>query len=178
MPSSKGPNPKDASTIRWVVVQLSNNGEHEPNLAVIERSIDRILRKKLSVFIPATMQKARSDNQTIFYMDGYIFIEYQEGIQYHRLNGTNYFETVVSSSRDRLSLLSDSDLEPLRKGVESLKIGAFKLNDQVKVTKGTFKNLTGTISFVYDGGEQVQVNLKLSSKPMLIDYPSSFLTKL
>lgn len=177
MSSPKGLKTSPGTGKRWVVVQLSQNGEHETNLTSITKSVERLLKRKLETFIPATTQKVRSDQQTIFYMDGYIFVEYYDGVPYHRLNQTTYFESIVSFGRDRLNLVHDRDIAPLRKGVDSLKVGLFKIGDEVKVIKGTFKNLTGTVSAVYDGGEQIQLNVKLSSKPMLIDYPSSYVVK-
>lgn len=178
MSSTKGPKPSTGPGRRWVVVQLSQNGEHEMNLTNISKSVDRILKRKCEVFIPATTQKARSDKQTIFYMDGYIFVEYIDGVQYYRLNGTTYFESIISLGRDKPNLLHDSDLAPLKRGTEALKMGTFKVGEEVKVIKGTFKNLTGSVSAVYGDGEQIQINVKLASKPMLIDYPASYVVKI
>ena len=162
---------------QWVVVQLSPTGEREKNLKSLEKAITRSLKSPLMVFIPAASQKAREDEQTIFYLDGYIFVEFKPNVPYHKLNGTHFFELVLSHRRTGLQLLKDKDLQPLRNGVEALKASHFMVGDDVKVLKGTFKNLSGTVSFIYENGETVQINLKLSSKPVLIDYPSSYLVK-
>ncbi len=163
---------------KWVVVQLTQSGEREKNLASLEKNVFRSLKAELTVFIPAASQKAREDTQVVFFMDGYIFVEYRMGINYHRLNNSHYFEFVLADRRNSYRLLNDSEIEPLRRGVENLKAGKLQIGDSVKVLKGTFKNLTGTVSFVYESGENVQINLKLSSKPVLIDYPSSYLLKI
>ncbi len=176
MPSSKGSKP-DIISKQWVVVQLSSNGEHEKSLPLIEKTVKRILKIDLDIFIPAVTEKVREDNLTMFYMDGYIFVEFRNGINYNKLSNTNYFEAVLMSGLNRLSLLNDSDIAPLRKGTASLRAGSLAKGDKVKVLKGTFKNLTGVISAVYDN-EKVQLNLNLSSKPLLIDYPSSYLSKI
>lgn len=178
MPSQKGPSQATSNARQWVVVQLSGNGEHEKNLLMLEKSVRRILKRDIEIFIPAVTEKVREDNHTMFYMDGYIFILFVHGVNYNKLSNTTYFETVLMSGRDKLSLLDDSYLVPLRKGTQALKLGTFAKGDKVKVVKGTFKNLTGVISAVYENGEKVQLNLNLSSKPLLIDYPSSYLTKL
>jgi len=59
-----------------------------------------------------------------------------------------------------------------------MKIGTFAKDDRVQVVKGSFKNLTGVVSLVYEGGEQVQLDLGLQSKPVLIDYPASYIKKI
>jgi transcription antitermination factor NusG len=46
----------------------------------------------------------------------------------------------------------------MRKGVQALKIGGFVKGDEVKVIKGSFKNLRATVSLIYEGREEVQLN--------------------
>jgi transcription antitermination factor NusG len=65
----------------------------------------------------------------------------------------------------------------MRVGVQKLKVVSFSVGDNVKIMKGSFKGLTGKVSIVYDGGEKVQVNTGFLSKPMLMDYHSSYLQK-
>lgn len=178
MPSSTGSSKPDPLKNQWVVVQLSSNGEHEKSLDHIVRAVHRILKVPLNVFIPAISEKVREDMQTMFYMDGYIFVEFRPGINYNKLNATNYFELVLKSNRENYALLSDDKIRPLKSGTDALKIGSFAKGDKVKVLKGTFKNLTGIISAVYDNGDKVQLNLQLSSKPVLMDYPSSYVVKI
>lgn len=164
---------------KWVVVQLSPAGEREKNVSILERSVHRFLGK-LMVFVPAACQSAkdevRNDSHTMFYMEGYIFVEFRENINYGKLSDTTYFDSVLSN-KTQLFLLDDSQVAPLRKGVEELKVGDFSVGDSVRVIRGSFKNLIGKIHCVYSGGEAVQVDLKLSSKPMLIDFPSGSIQK-
>jgi transcription antitermination factor NusG len=163
---------------QWVVVQLSSSGEREKNLINLTKSVHRILKVPLDVFIPATSQKARDDESTIFYMDGYLFVEYRPGIIYSRLNSTSNFEIVLQASRLGYHILTDKDINPLKEGVKNMTVSRLSVGDNVKVLKGTFKNLTGIVSLVHENGESVQINLRLSSKPVLIDYPASYLVKI
>ena len=179
MPSSKDLNNKaPASTKKWVVVQLSSSAEKEKNLGVFQRAVKRLLGKDIPVFVPASNSTARDDNHIMFYMDGYVFVEYVVGVNYNKLNETQYFSMVLSQPRTGVCLINDSEIDAMRRGMESMKVGRFNKDDEVKVIRGSFKNLTGKVSEVYEGGEFVQIDVGLLSKPLLIDYPASYLVKI
>jgi len=169
---------------KWVIVQLSSNGEREKNIPVIIRAARQILRDKtIEVCVPAVSQKVRDDSHTMFYWDGYVFIEYRQGCPYLKLNETTYFANVLCQpgfgmGRQRVfSFLMDKDLEPMRRGLENMKLGEFSEKDDVKIVKGQFKNLLGRVSYVHENGENVQVYVGLRSKQILMDFPSSYLVK-
>lgn len=180
--------PSPPSALRkWVIVQLSSTGEREKSIPAIIRAARQILGDKtIEVCVPAVSQKVRDDSNTMFYWDGYVFIQHVEGRPYLRLNETMYFQSVLcqpgynsGGGRQRsFSFLTDKDLEPMRRGLENMKLGEFSEDDDVKIVKGQFKNLIGKVSFVHDGGENVQVYVGLRSKQMLIDFPSSYLIKI
>jgi len=163
---------------RWVIIQITPLAEKEKKLERITRSVHRILKSTPEVFIPAANQKVRDDNQVLFYMDGYLFVEFVPSLNYNKLNGTAYFEMALHHKKTGFYTIPDSDIDPMRVGVSNLMHSTFKIGESVKVLKGTFKNLTGVISAVYDNGDNVQINLKLASKPVLIDYPASYLEKI
>ena len=181
MPSSNDSpkTPKVKIQRKWVVVQLSHAGEREKNISALEKSVKRIVGQ-LEVFVPAASQSTkdgvRDDSNTMFYMDGYVFVEYRSGVNYGKLSDTTYFSSVLAVGRE-YHLLNDSDINPLKKGVQKMKIGSFSEGDEVKVVKGTFKDLPGKVTIVYDGNEVVQVETGFLSKRMLIDFPSSYLKK-
>jgi len=168
------------SANKWVVVGLSPAGERETNISAIARAVKRILGRDVEVFVPAVSQQARDESHTAFYMDGYIFIRYQDGVPYAKLQDTMYFGQVLCC-HDRgsvtYSLVDDRVLEPLRKGVKGLSVCKFAMGDQVCVIKGEFRNLKGTVRLIYEGGETVQVDVSQRSKPMLIDFPAIYLQK-
>lgn len=116
-------------------------------------------------------------------MNGYVFIEYDPGAPYLALRETSYFRDVLCksyrNSAPEYSLLSDSDLEPMRAGMEDLKSNSFQIGDSVCVITGTYRNLRGEISLVYDDGETVQVavNHLRSKKGLLVDFPSTYLER-
>jgi len=178
------PAPLPAST-KWVVIQLTSMGEREKNIQSIIKSVHQLInRKDLEVFIPAISQKVRDESLTTWFSDGYVFVRYDENVNYIRLQETTYFsavlckKAVVNGTRRTLySLLDDTDLNIMRKGMKDLKIGIFRVDQEVKIVKGNYKNLTGKVSYVYEGSENVQVYINLRSKKVFMDFPSSYLQR-
>jgi transcription antitermination factor NusG len=165
---------------KWVVVGLSSAGERETNIKAISFAVRRILGRDLEVFVPAVSKQARDDSHTLFYMDGYIFVEHMDGVPYTKLQDTAYFSLVLCSKRAgrvEYSLVEDDVLDPLREGVKDLGVCKFLVNDRVRVIKGDFRNLHGNVRTVYDGGEVVQVDFSQRSKLLLIDFPVIYLQK-
>lgn len=168
---------------KWVIVQLSPMGEREKNLEMLKRAANKLLGRPVDVFVPAISQKVREESQTLFYMDGYVFVEFFDGIAYNRLQDTQYFNCVLtqsSSSGDRrkiYSLLDDRELAPMRKGMQELKIVPFEDRQKVRIIQGNYKNLIAEVSFVHEGGETVQVYVNMRSKKVLMDFPASYLQK-
>lgn len=165
----------------WVIVQLSSTGEREKDIPTIVRAVHRILGKTLDVFVPAISQKVRDESQTLFYMDGYVFIRHTEGVNYGKLQDTMYFGPVLTQpapggSRSKAyALLPDRELAPMRVGMDQMKVGGFAEHDRVKVIQGNFKNLQAVVSYVHDGDQVVSVYVDMRSKKVLMDFPSSYL---
>ncbi len=175
---------------QWVVVQLTALGEREKNIQLIIRSAHQILaRNDLDVFVPAINQKGIDDSLTTWYSEGYVFVQYEPGVSYHKLAETNYFNMVLSSlssvngEKKRVySLLTDKDLSHMRNGMQDLKVTAsrFKEDQRVKITKGSYKGLPGRVAMIYDDGEKVQVFVNLRSIKgggIFMDFPASYLQK-
>ena len=168
-----GPPPK------WVVVQLSSLGEREKNIEIIKRAARQMLGA-IEMFIPAVVQKVREESHTMVYMDGYVFIRFQEGLNYLKLQDTTYFKSVLCASagggRRSYCLLDDFVLDGMRDGVKNLQTKSeFENGQSVKITKGHFKGLCGKVMLVYEDGKKVQVHVPLTSKPVLIEFPPNFL---
>lgn len=126
------------------------------------------------------MQTARDDSQTMFFMDGYIFIKYEDGTPYLRLQDTMYFSSVLCTGGSRnpqYSLLQDFQLDPLRRGMNDLKQVSFKVGDKIKVIEGNYKNLVGRVSLIFEDHKNVQIAVDLSSKKLLMDFPTTYLIK-
>lgn len=170
-----GPPPK------WVVVQLSSLGEREKNIEIIRRAARQMIGN-VEMFIPAVVQKVREESHTMVYMDGYVFLLHQEGVNYLKLQDTTYFKSVLCApgvgGKRTYCLLDDFILDGMRDGVKNLQTKSeFENGQSVKVTKGHYKGLLGKVMLVYADGKKVQVHVPLTSKPVLIEFPPNFLEK-
>lgn len=166
---------------KWVIVQLTPAGEKEKDLSVFSRSVQRYLRKPLEVFVPAVSQKVRQESRTTFYMDGYIFVLYEPGVNYLKLQDTPLFSCVLRAPVRKqvvYHLLDDEKLNGMRAGMNAMRVHKLNMDDQVQVMHGVYKKLNGTISYISDDGEHAQVYINLRSKKLLIDFPSSYLKKI
>lgn len=170
-------------------------GEREKDLSLIVKSVHQILRNKvvgadpLEVFIPAISQKVRDESETMFFMDGYVFVEYKPEIQYLKLQDTNFFASVLCKTiivngkrQQKYSLIQDKALDLMRVGMQKLQVAKYTVGNMIKVIKGEYKNMIGQVSIVYDGGQRVQVTATaaghhLRSKRMLMDFPVTYLVK-
>lgn len=166
-----------------MVVELSSTGEHELSIPSIVRSARRILgRPDIEVFVPAVSSKVRSDSQVLVYMDGYIFVRYEPGVNYLRLRDNGMFRDVLCSpakikgQEPAYALIGDSQLDPLRTGMESLGKASFKVGDRVRIVRGENRNLTGYVCDVGDG--LIFISAGLRSKPLILPYPTSYLEKI
>lgn len=109
-----------------------------------------------------------------------MFVRYEEGVPYLRLQDTTYFSSVLctgGSRNPKYSLLDDSKLDSLRQGMNDLKHTSFKVGDRVKVIEGNYKNLIGRVSIVLDEERSVQIAVDLASKKLLMDFPTTYLVK-
>lgn len=161
-----------------MVVELSSAGEQGLDIAGITQAARRLLRQPdIEVFIPALCSNVRADSQILVYMDGYVFIEFRPDVNYLRLRDTSFFRDVLcNSSRGPIpaySLLDDSQLEPMRQGMESIKRNPFKPDDEVRVKSGSFKGLRCIVVDV--DGETVNVRMNYRSKPLILAYTSTYL---
>lgn len=179
--SQKSRDPNDGT--QWVVVQLSSSGEKEPDINVLRRSARRILRRDdVDMFIPAISQRFRDESQTLFFMEGYVFFRYSPGISFLRLRDTMFFNDVLIVSKSNrgepeYALLDDSKLNLMREGMDDLRVGKFVCGDSVRIIDGSYKNLRGTVSIVYETKQVVQVSIVLRSKKMLMDLPATYIEK-
>jgi transcription antitermination factor NusG len=170
---------------QWVIVQLSPTGEKETDMDILKRAAKRILRQEdIDMFIPAISQEFRDESQTLFFMEGYVFFRYMPGIPFLRLRDTAFFSDVLTTTpgshggEPEYALLEDSKLNHMRKGMDDLRVGEYVCGDTVRIIEGSYKNLKGTISVVYDKKQVVQVSVVLRSKQMLMDFPVTYLERI
>lgn len=189
MASSKGtktkskPDEAPIFTDEWVVVQLSSSGEKEKDIDLIYKSIYIALGYKVDIFIPAVVQKAHEDSQTLRYMEGYVFIKYSPSIHYGKLNDRGFFSKVLCSfdskkNKRSYHLLNNDVIDVMKKAVQDLKIREYVENDKVRVINGTYKNMTGVIGGVDYDKSIASVIFNFRSKKSIIEFPFSYLEKI
>lgn len=159
-------------------------GEKEENVSVLAAAVRRLVGHPVEVFVPAVSQKGVGESNTMFYMDGYAFVEFKPGINYLKLRETTYFRDVLcapgsKTSDPKYSLIDDKELNPVRAGMDEFKKKPFEVGQPVVVTQGFYKNLRGLISLVYEEDDRVQIHIKhLDSKPLMMDFPMTYLEKI
>ena len=179
--SSQNVSARTVNPVKWIAVQLSSLGEREKDPSTLEYAIHRCLGKDINVFIPSIALKRQEESHTLCYMEGYIFVEFHDGINYLKLLNVPLFKDVLHNIRGgavTYNLIDDSVLNPVKDGLEAMKHVELDIDTRVKINKGTFKNLTGVVSQLYDETETVQVFVKLKSKEVFIDFPASYLDNL
>ncbi len=160
------------------MVELTHAGEQEKNSEVLTRAVQRLLGSKLKVFVPSLSTDVRQDSQILVYMDGYVFVEYMEGVQYMKLRDTSYFNDVLCSSRGSspvYSLVHDEQINGIKKDMESIRNADFELDDEVIVKSGTNRGLRGTVFDVQ--GDDITVKHHTRSKPCILSYKSTYLER-
>lgn len=169
------------SPLQWVIVELSSAGEKESDLKAVANAARRLLANpKLEVFIPAMSQGVRQDSHTTVYMEGYAFVQFFPGIQYSKLRETMYFRDVLrcrTSGGPSYALLPDSQVRKMRAEMEKVKIPEFEIGSKARILRGEFKGMRGTINEVYPDKQTVLFSANLGSKPLLVEYPYSFVKK-
>lgn len=156
-------------------------GEKETNLNVVAAAARRILcNPSLEVFIPAVSQDVRQDSHTMFYMEGYAFIRYMPGVSYSKLRETTYFKDVLrqpSASGPIFAQLPDAKIQEMKAGMEKMKKADFEVGDRVRVLRGEFRGMRGVVTEVFSETQRLMLSTSLASKPLLVEYPFSFVKK-
>lgn len=165
----------------WVVVQLSQRGEDEdPDL--LRDAIRRTLRDA-EVFIPASISKVGETRVVHRLVDGYAFIRRTlPDPMYFRLEGTKYVEHILTAMAHeggrrvrKISPIPARDVDKMRKQIHVETEQGIELGDEVQVTSGVYRGITGRIIEEIPENESVQVHIKLRSKEAIVTLPRSFL---
>ncbi len=166
--------------MEWVIVQLSPNGEKElnpDNIAVSVRK--KVSKRDIQVYVPCMFIKTRKEVHTRPYIEGYIFVEYRQGVQYNKMRDSYYFKDVMSyesGKKKKLRLVGDDVINKIKDSIKMMEPEKFNVGDEVVVLSGKFTNLRGVVHEVC-GTEKVTIFVKLRSKSVYIEYPPSFLKK-
>lgn len=166
--------------LTWVAVELSHVGEQK----VVENTLERSLRRDLEVdedhpmFIPCTLFQRGGRVVTIHLMEGYVFIA--SGLpetKYFSLERQPYVNQVMStmgSHRMRVvSVITDAHVQRMRAELRRISCAEIPLGAEVRVTEGTYRNLTGMVTGI--DGDSAFILICLRSLDVVATVPRIFL---
>lgn len=162
----------------WVVVELSPRGEGEdPELLV--KSIQNTI-KGAEVFVPALVSQVAEEKVVKYLWEGYVFIRRTHtDSTYFKLEGTRYVQKILTQpgpGRDRLmATVSSKQVESLRSQIKVETDQGIRVGDEVKVTSGPYKGISGRVIEEIPEDDSVQVFIKLRSKEAIVTLPRSWL---
>lgn len=162
----------------WVIVELNPRGEGEdPDLLV--QSIQQVIRGA-DVFVPALISQVAEEKVVKYLWEGYVFVRRTHtDSTYFKLEGTRYVQKVLTQpgpGRDRrMATISSTEVDKLRSQIKVETDQGIRVSDEVKVTSGPYKGISGRVIEEILEDDSVQVFIKLRSKETIVTLPRSFL---
>lgn len=137
----------------WAALELNSRGESEKDIPSMLETIRKALnRPKLEIFVPIYYKSEEFFEKNVAFFDGYFFIKHEEGLSYHKLNETKYFQGVVAHPATKeVQLISDKDVKKIQVKFEDVikKKSNFKRGHFVTIMDGLYKGLDGKIKKIY-----------------------------
>jgi len=161
----------------WVVLELTPRSEGEdPDL--IRRSIRNTLKRKdIEVFVPAAVTQVGDDRVVHYLVEGYVFVRHESSVDYLRLEGSRFVQTVLSTGvrRKALSTVRDVDINRMRAQIAKQVDQGIGVGDTVMISSGAYRHIEATVIEEILETQTVQVHVKLRSKETIVTLPRSFL---
>ena len=163
----------------WVVLELTPRSEGE-DPDVIRRSIHSTLKDKTTeVFIPAAVTQVGDDRVVHYLVEGYVFVRHDPKVNYTRLEGSRFVQSVLSSgggAKRAFSTVGDKDIERMRAQIAKQVDQGIGVGDTVMISSGAYRHIEATVIEEILETQTVQVHVKLRSKETIVTLPRSFLT--
>ena len=166
---------------QWVVLELSSKADGE-DPDIVRKSIMSSI-KDADVFIPAEVTQVGVDKVVHYLVEGYAFIRHTHpDMAYRRLENTRYITSVltktvkvVGRTQKKLALVSDADIEKMRRQMYAQTDQGIGVGDTIQVTSGPYKLITAVVIEEIPEDDMVQVHIVLRSKDTITTLPRSFL---
>ena len=163
----------------WVVLELTPRSEGE-DPDVIRRSIHSSLKNKdIEVFVPAAVTQVGDDRVVHYLVEGYVFVCFDPEVDYMRLEGSRFVQSVLSSGggpQRSFSTVGDADIERMRAQIAKQVDQGIGVGDTVMISSGAYRHIEATVIEEILETQTVQVHVKLRSKETIVTLPRSFLT--
>lgn len=165
---------------RWISAELTSVGEAEPNLALIEKGILRILQG-VEVFIPAHSHLVDGVWIKTPFLEGYIFLRgMKREADYFKLANTLFVKSILvvpnPKGDNQLSFVDDSVIKKYRRQLDGMSEKSFERGKEVEIVSGLYKGLRGTVIDTLPK-EQVLIEIRLKSLTSLKEFPRLFLKR-
>lgn len=160
---------------KWVVLELTPRSEGEdPDL--IRRSVCSTLRNHdIEVFVPAAVTQVGDDRVIHYLVEGYIFVRYDPKVNYFRLEGSRFVQSILTTSDRALATVNDKDIDQMRAQIEKEIDQGIGVGDTVMISSGAYRHIEAKVIEEILETQTVQVYVKLRSKQSIVTLPRSFL---
>jgi len=167
---------------QWVIVELSYRGEKETP-SDLEILLKQELSDDVDIFVPALTYSRKDHDVTICLMEGYVFVEAALPTStYFMLEDCPYVRRVLTRDESRgryVRLVSDAEVDQLRKQLNKKAFRDLEVGDQVMVVEGPHSDLTGEIVDLRPDDAKAYVSIKeLQSIKTCVELPYPFLRKM
>ena len=162
-----------SSSDQWLILELndlmSNVGYRE-----MEGAILQIFGTNVDYFIPIHNEKMGSYVSMSTLMEGYAFVKDTSAARSSLLNMSDQriFSGVLHQAGKYQTISNKAVSELKRKLKKSLK-KKFELGTKVMILEGTFKNLTGEVIGLEEGGKKVILRIKRISREIIAPMPAT-----
>jgi len=143
----------------WVCVVLSSAGEQIEFYEVLKREITELLgRPLLEIFYPASWDGVDFSEKTSLF-DGYVFVEFREGVPYERLVGSDYILDVLTGQDGEFSLIDDGSVDQFKHQLRDETSFEVHPGQHVNISTGEFKSCKMSVVEVRPTGVTGEISI-------------------
>lgn len=160
---------------RWLVVQLSNQGEGLEDTDELILAIQKI-DPRIEVYLPAFSWSEKSVTEKVVFLPGYIFVRYDLPVVCLEKILECPFVMQILKEGERYSLVKQKDFDDLKERFKIGKMEEFKEGHQIRVAKGFWRGYEGEIVSMKDFRAVILVTR--TSMERLLDVPIYFVEEM
>lgn len=140
--------------MEWIIIQVTPWAEKH----LLTKELASELRRRISIpdlelYYPS-VEDVVGKHSTAY--SEYLFVEYRVGVNYHELEGNEFFRSILKKPKGGYEIMQDTDIEKIRAQIEAEQ--KLEAGDQVIVYQGPLK---GNRAEVIEHDEQNQVILRV-----------------
>lgn len=162
---------------KWVVLQLSSEGESLDNIDELVLAIQKI-DPSIEIYVPSFSWEERGITEKVVFLPGYIFVRFDISIEVLEKVLECKFILQILKEGNQYSLVGQQDFEALRERFKQNKICQFIPGKGVRVIRGFWRGYDGEVVSVSSKELFVVILVKLSSTERLLDVPIYFVEEI